>query len=275
MTQIPTRTLNDGRQMPVLGFGVFQVDPAETPATVQAALEAGYRSIDTASLYRNEAEVGAAIARSGLPREELFITTKLGNPDQGYDSTLRAFEASMDRLGLEYVALYLIHWPQPARDQYVDTWRALEKIAAEHRARSIGVSNFQPAHLARLANETSVVPAVNQVELHPYLTQQPLRAYHDEHGIITEAWSPIARGGELLADPAVRALSEKYGKSPAQLVLRWHVQQDIVAIPRSVRPARIAENFAIFDFELAEDDLAELSALNRDARIGPDPETLG
>jgi 2,5-diketo-D-gluconate reductase A len=274
MADQPTVTLNDGNRMPQLGFGVFQVPNEETAAAVSAAFEAGYRAIDTAAMYRNEEGVAKAIADSGIPRDELFITTKLNNDGHGYDDALRAFEASRTRLRLDYVDLYLIHWPLPAQDRYVDTWRAFEKLRSDGLARSIGVSNFQPAHLQRLLDETDVVPALNQIELHPYLTQEALRAFDAEHGIATEAWSPIAKGGELLSDPAITALAEKYGKTPAQVVIRWHLQLGNVVIPKSVTPARIKENIDVFDFELADDDVTSISELNRDERTGPDPDTF-
>jgi 2,5-diketo-D-gluconate reductase A len=273
MSEIPNVTLNNGVQMPQLGFGVFQIPEAETTAAVTAAFEAGYRSIDTAAGYRNEAAVGRAIAQSGLPREEVFVTTKLANPDQGHESALRAFDKSIGLLGLEYVDLYLIHWPIPKLDRYVETWRALEKLYADGRIRAIGVSNFQPSHLERLGG--GVVPAVNQIELHPYLTQDEVRAYDAEHGIVTEAWSPLAKGGELLADPVVTALAEKYGRTPAQIVLRWHLQRDTVVIPKSVTPSRIKENADIFDFSLDDADVAQLSGLDRGYRTGPHPDTFG
>lgn len=269
---VPTITLNNGVEMPQLGFGVFQVPNDETEAAVTAALETGYRSIDTAKLYGNEEGVGAAIAKSGLPRDELFVTTKLWNNDQGYDSTLRAFDASLRRLGLERLDLYLIHWPTPRRDTYVDTWRAFEKLLADGRVRAIGVSNFQPAHLTRVIDETGTVPAVNQVELHPYLTQDAVRAADAEHGIATEAWSPLAKGGELLADPAVTSLASQYGRTAAQIVIRWHLQLGNVVIPKSATPARIRENFEVFDFELTADDMAALSSLDRGLRTGPNPD---
>ncbi len=271
---VPNITLNNGVEMPQLGFGVFKVPDAETQAAVTAALDAGYRSIDTAKLYGNEAGVGSAIAKSGLPREDLFITTKLWNDDQGYDSAMRAFDASLERLGLDYLDLYLIHWPTPKRDRYVETWRAFEKLLADGRVRAIGVSNFQPDHLRRLVDETGTVPAVNQVELHPYLVQDAVRRADAEHGIATEAWSPIAKGGDLLAEPVVTGLADKHGRSPAQVVLRWHVQLGNVVIPKSVTPSRIRENAAVFDFELSDEDVAQLSSLDRGLRTGPDPDVL-
>ncbi len=272
--QIPTITLNNGVVMPQLGFGVFQVPDAETTAAVSAALSAGYRSIDTAAAYRNEKGVGIALAESGIKRDELFITTKLWNADQGYDETLRAFDRSLGALGLDAVDLYLIHWPTPARDKYLDTWRAFEKIYAEGRARAIGVSNFQPEHLRRLIDNTDVVPALNQIELHPFLVQEELRAFDAEHGIATEAWSPLAKGGELLGNPTVTAIADRLGRTPAQVVLRWHLQLGNVVIPKSVTPSRIAENLNVFDFELTADDVAALTALDKGLRTGPDPDTF-
>lgn len=274
MVDQPTVTLNNGIAIPQLGFGVFQVPNSETTAAVTAAFEAGYRAIDTAAMYGNEQGVGKAIAESGIPRKDLFITTKLNNDAHGTDAALRAFETSQDRLGLEYVDLYLIHWPLPAQDRYVDTWRAFEKLQRDGVVRTIGVSNFQPAHLQRLFDETEVVPAINQVELHPYLTHVRLRQFHDEHGIATEAWSPLAKGGRLLSDPIVTSLAEKYGKTPAQIVIRWHLQLGNVVIPKSVTPSRIKENIDVFDFELADDDMAPISELNRDERTGPNPDTF-
>jgi 2,5-diketo-D-gluconate reductase A len=270
--ETPTVTLNNGVEMPQLGFGVFQVPDDETTAAVTAALQAGYRSIDTAAAYQNEAGVGKALAESGIERSDLFITTKLWNADQGYDEALKAFERSRSLLGLEYVDLYLIHWPAPALGKYVDSWRALEKLTTDGLVRAIGVSNFQPAHLEKLAETASIVPAVNQIELHPYLQQAEVREYDDEHGIATEAWSPLARGGSLLGEPAVQAIAEKLGRTAAQVVLRWHLQLGNVVIPKSVTPSRIAENFDVFGFELTDADLAELAKLERDERTGPHPD---
>jgi 2,5-diketo-D-gluconate reductase A len=269
---VPNITLNNGVEMPRLGFGVFQVPNDETEAAVTAALEAGYRSIDTAKIYGNEEGVGAALAKSGVPRNELFITTKLWNSDQGYDSTMRAFDASLSRLGLSYLDLYLIHWPTPKRDKYVDTWRAFEKLLADGRVRAVGVSNFQPAHLRRVADETGTVPAVNQIELHPYLTQEEARAADAALGVATEAWSPLAKGGDLLEESVVTTLASRYDRTAAQVVLRWHLQLGNIVIPKSVTPSRIRENFEIFDFELTDEDMASLSALNRGLRTGPDPD---
>ncbi|MFB8025417.1 MULTISPECIES: aldo/keto reductase [unclassified Streptomyces] len=273
MPTVPTVTLNNGVTIPQLGFGVFQVPDDETTAAVSSALEAGYRSIDTAAVYGNEAGVGRALAESGLAREELFVTTKLWNADQGYDATLAAFDASLAKLGLDHVDLYLIHWPTPARDLYADTWRALEKLQADGRIRAAGVSNFQPAHLRRLREESPLVPAVNQVELHPGLQQSELRAVHAEYGIATEAWSPLAQGA-LLDDQLLVSLAERHGKSPAQVVLRWHLQLGNVVIPKSVTPARIRQNIDVFDFELSAADMDAIAGLDRGMRTGPDPDTL-
>ncbi|MFD0369148.1 aldo/keto reductase [Streptomyces sp. NPDC127114] len=257
--------------MPQLGFGVWQVPDDEAEAAVSTALEAGYRSIDTAAIYENETGTGKALAASGLPREELFVTTKLWNSEQGYDSTLRAFDASLDKLGLDHVDLYLIHWPVPAKDAYVDTYRAFEKILADGRARAIGVSNFLPEHLDRLIGETSVVPAVNQIELHPQLQQAGSREAHARHGIATEAWSPLGQGKGLLEVPAIVAIAQKHGRTPAQVVLRWHLQTGNVVIPKSVTPSRIRENIDVFDFELDAEDLAGVAALDEGRRLGPNP----
>ncbi|MET9022263.1 aldo/keto reductase [Actinopolymorpha sp. NPDC004070] len=275
MSAVPNVTLNNGVEMPQLGFGVWQVPDEDATAAVRTAIEVGYRSIDTAAIYGNEEGTGKGIAESGVSREELFVTTKLWNGEQGYDTTLAAFEESLRRLKLDYVDLYLIHWPVPSQDKYVDTWKAFEKLYADGRIRSIGVSNFNPHHLQRLFDETTVVPALNQIEVHPYLIQEKVRAFNSEHGIATEAWSPLAQGGELLKDPKVGTLAEKYGKTPAQIVLRWHLQVGNVVIPKSVTPSRIAENFDLFDFELSAGDLGAITALNRDERTGGDPDTLG
>ncbi|WOX20271.1 aldo/keto reductase [Streptomyces solicathayae] len=268
---IPTVKLNNGVEIPQLGFGVFQVPDGETTAAVSAALEAGYRSIDTAAIYGNETGVGRALAASGLPREELFVTTKLWNADQGYDATLRAFDASLAKLGLEQIDLYLIHWPTPARDLYSDSWRAVERLASEGRVRAAGVSNFQPAHLQRLLDDSRLVPAVNQVELHPGLQQSELRAFHAKHGIATEAWSPLAQGA-VLDDPVITAIAARTGKSAAQVVLRWHLQVGNIVIPKSVTPARIRQNLDVFDFQLPDEDMAAIAATDRGLRTGPHPD---
>ncbi|MFG2717715.1 aldo/keto reductase [Streptomyces sp. NPDC048416] len=271
MSKVPSITLNNGVEMPQLGFGVWQVPDDEAAKAVATALESGYRSIDTAAIYENERGTGKAVAASGVAREELFVTTKLWNTEQGYDSTLRAFDASLDKLGLDYVDLYLIHWPVPAKDAYVDTYKAFEKIYADGRARAIGVSNFQPEHLERLLDETSVVPAVNQIELHPQLAQATSRALHTKHAITTEAWSPLGQGRGLLGVPTVVAIAQKHGRTAAQVVLRWHLQIGNVVIPKSVTPSRIKENIDVFGFELDADDLAALAALDEGKRLGPNP----
>ncbi|POX40195.1 oxidoreductase [Streptomyces sp. Ru73] len=274
MSKVPNITLNNGVTMPQLGFGVWQIPDDEAFKAVGHALEAGYRSIDTAAIYGNEEGTGKALAASGIARDELFVTTKLWNSEQGYDSTLRAFDASLAKLGLDYVDLYLIHWPLPARDTYVDTYKAFEKIQSEGRAKAIGVSNFQPPHLQRLLNETSVVPAVNQIELHPELQQAESRAFHAEHGIATEAWSPLGQGKGLLENATIGKLAEKHGKTPAQVVLRWHLQLGNIVIPKSATPSRIKENFDVFGFELDADDLQTLAGLDAGKRLGPDPATF-
>lgn len=269
---IPTVTLNNGVEIPQLGFGVFQIPEDETTAAVSSALETGYRHIDTAAIYGNEAGVGRALADSGLSRDELFITTKVWNSDQGYDATLRAFDTSLAALGLDRLDLYLIHWPTPARDLYADTWRALERLVEEGRLRAAGVSNFQPAHLQRLLDGSSLIPTINQIELHPGLQQSELRAFHAEHGIATEAWSPLAQGA-VLDDEAITSIAGRTGKSPAQVVLRWHLQLGNVVIPKSVTPSRIRENFEVFDFELTPGQMATIDALNAGNRQGADPDT--
>ncbi len=269
-TTVPTVTLNNGIEMPQLGFGVFQVPDAETTAAVAAALVAGYRSIDTAAVYGNEAGVGRAIAESGIARDELFVTSKVWISDHGYDATLRAYDTALERMGLDRLDLYLIHWPTPDAGTYPETWRALERLYADGRVRAIGVSNFEPAHLERIVAEGSIVPAVNQVELHPALQNRAVIAANDAHGIVTEAWSPLAQGAVLGERPVVE-IAERHGKTPAQVVLRWHLQQGRVVIPKSVTPARIAENIDVFDFALSADDLSAIDALERDGRTGPHP----
>ncbi|MEU3524626.1 aldo/keto reductase [Streptomyces sp. NPDC038707] len=273
-SNVPPIILNNGVEMPQLGYGVWQVPDDEAERAVATALEAGYRSIDTAAIYGNEEGTGKAIAASGLPREEIFVTTKLWNSDQGYDATLRAFDTSLAKLGLDYVDLYLIHWPLPSRDAYVDTYKAFEQLYADKRVRAIGVSNFLPEHLRRLTEETSVVPAVNQIELHPHLQQGESRTVHAELGIATEAWSPLGQGKGLLEVPAIVAIARKHDRTPAQVVLRWHLQLGNIVIPKSVTPSRIKENIAVFDFSLDDEDLAAISALNEERRLGPDPATF-
>jgi len=273
-TLSPNLTLHGDVDIPQLGFGVFQVPSVEAATTVRTALEAGYRHIDTAKLYDNEEGVGTAVLESGLAREDVFVTTKLWNDDQGYDRARRAFDASLERLGLEYVDLYLIHWPCPAQDLYRETWRALEKVHADGQARAIGVSNFTAEHLRRLAAEADVLPSINQVELHPTMQQADLRAAHAELGIVTEAWAPLGKAQDL-EDPVVREIAERVGRTPAQVVLRWHLQLGNVAIPKSVTPQRIRENFAVFDFELGDDDMQQMTKVNSDTRQGPDPDAFG
>ncbi len=272
-TSSPTVTLHDGVEIPQLGFGVFQVPPDKTQDVVEAALEVGYRHIDTAAAYRNERGVGAAIAASGIPREEIFVTTKLWNSQQGYELTLGACEKSVARLGLDYVDLYLIHWPVPTEGRTLDTWRAFERIQEEGRSRTIGVSNFRIEDLEMLEREAAVRPTVNQIELHPHLPQAALRAWHLEHEIATEAWSPLAQG-ELLVNETIAGVAARHDRTPAQAILRWHLQLGNVVIPKSVTPARIKQNFELFDFELSEEDMAEIGALDVGKRIGPDPSTF-
>jgi diketogulonate reductase-like aldo/keto reductase len=270
----PTIKLNNGVEIPQIGLGVWQIPNGTVEGAIAAALEAGYRSIDTAAAYNNEEGVGNAIAASSLPREELFITTKLRNDDQGYDSTLREFDASLKRLKLDYVDLYLIHWPLPARGLFPATWKAFEEILASGRARAIGVSNFRVADLDKLAETSLVVPAVNQIELHVGFQQQELRAYHQSHGIVTESWSPLGHG-QSLENPAIVALAAKYDKTAAQVILRWHIQIGSIVIPKSATPARIVENIDIFDFELADDDMETIAGLDAGVRIGGDPSVVG
>ena len=270
MADVPNVRLSDGVEIPQLGFGVFQVPPDDTQRAVEDALAAGYRHIDTAAAYRNERGVAAGIAASGVPRAEIFVTTKLWNTEQGFDSTLAAFERSIEALDTEQVDLYLIHWPVPARDLYLDTWRAFERIHAEGGARSIGVSNFRIPDLERLAAEAETQPTINQIELHPLLQQAELRAWHAEHGIATEAWSPLAQG-EVLQDAALGAIAARLDRTVAQVILRWHLQLGNVVIPKSVTPARVRENLDLFDFELTADDLAAIARLDAGHRTGPDP----
>jgi 2,5-diketo-D-gluconate reductase A len=271
---VPSLRMNDGREIPQLGFGVFQIPPEETVEPVRLALEAGYRLIDTAQGYGNEEGVGKAIADSDVARSEIFVTTKLTNSEHGRDKALAAFDDSLNKLGLDFVDLFLIHWPQPMFDDYVETWKALEEIRASGRARSIGVSNFTEHHLNRLFNETDVIPAVNQVELHPEFPQAALRAFHADHQILTEAWSPIGQGKGLLDNPEVVSLAKAKGVSPAQVVLRWHVQLGNVVIPKSVTPQRIRDNIDVFSFELTEPEMGQISGLETGERLGPDPETF-
>jgi diketogulonate reductase-like aldo/keto reductase len=274
VSKVPPIILNNGVEMPQLGFGVWQVPDDEAEQAVATALESGYRSIDTAAIYGNEEGTGKAIATSGIPREELFVTTKLWNSDQGYDSTLRAFDTSLEKLGLDYLDLYLIHWPLPTRGKYIDTYKAFEKLYTDGRIKAIGVSNFYPEYLEQLIEATSVIPAVNQIELHPHLQQHAVREYHAQQGIATEAWSPLGSGKGLLEVPAIVAIAQKHNRTPAQIVLRWHIQLGNVVIPKSVTPSRIKENIDVFDFSLDTEDIAAISALNEDRRLGPDPATF-
>jgi 2,5-diketo-D-gluconate reductase A len=271
MPAMPTIRLNDGNAMPQVGFGVWRVSNAEAGTTLAEAVKAGYRSIDTASIYGNEEGVGEAIRAVSLPREELFITTKVWNDRQGYDSTLRAFDESLARLKLDHVDLYLIHWPVAGSEAYRDTWRALIKLKQEGRAKSIGVSNFLVPHLQRLIDETGVTPAINQIELHPRFQQKELSAFHKANGIATECWSPLGQG-KILRDETLAAIGRKYGKTPAQVILRWHIDNGFVVIPKSVTSSRIRENVDVFDFTLDADDRRAIEGLDSAAgRVGPDP----
>jgi 2,5-diketo-D-gluconate reductase A len=270
---VPLVRLRDGVDIPQLGFGVFQVPPEDTADVVRMALAAGYRHIDTAAAYQNEAAVGEATRASGLERSELFITTKCANSDHGYDEASRALRASLDRLEMDYVDLYLIHWPVPSRDRYVETWKAFIDAQEQGFVRSIGVSNFQPAHLERLIRETGVTPTINQVELHPRLQQRELRRVHVDLGIVTEAWSPLAQG-EVLDDPTITTVAEAHDRTPGQVVIRWHIQLGNVVIPKSATPDRIEQNLRVFDFELNEDEMAAIEALDAGERTGPDPDTF-
>ncbi len=277
MTHVPDITLNDGRTIPQLGFGVFQIDPAETAEAVTRALDIGYRHIDTAQMYRNEKGVGEAVRSSGVPRDQVFVTSKLSNAAHRPDDARRAFDETLAALDLGHVDLFLIHWPLPTLydGDYVTTWRTMIEFAQDGRARSIGVSNFQVPHLQRIIDETGVVPAVNQIEAHPYFINDAVREYGREHGIVTEAWSPIAQGG-VLEDETITQIAEKVGKTPAQVVLRWHVQRGDIIFPKSVTPSRIRENFELFDFEIESGDMDEITALDRgeDGRTGPNPDTF-
>lgn len=273
MTAVPDITLNNGVEIPQLGFGTFQIPSADTREATLAALEVGYRHIDTAQMYGNEKEVGQAVRDSGLDRGDIFVTSKLNNPFHAPDAAHAAFDQSLEDLGLEQLDLFLIHWPLPGVGDFVETWKALEEIYRSGRVRAIGVSNFQPNHLRRLMAGSVVVPAVNQIEAHPYLTQDEVRAFNAEQGIATEAWSPIAKG-RVLEDPILVRIANEAGRTPAQVALRWHIQRGDIVFPKSVTRKRVEENFALFDFELGEADMADISALNRNERTGPDPDLM-
>ncbi|SEM06706.1 2,5-diketo-D-gluconate reductase A [Blastococcus sp. DSM 46786] len=274
MATVPSLALNNGVQIPQLGFGVYQVPPEGTADTVATALEVGYRHIDTAEMYGNEKGVGEAVARSGIDRGEIFVTSKLDNGFHRRDDALRAFDRTLAELGFDQLDLFLIHWPLPGIDvDYVETWKALEEIYRDGRCRAIGVSNFKPHHLQRLFDATEIIPAVNQIEVHPYLAQDDVRAFDAEHEIVTEAWSPIAQG-KVLDDPAITAIAERLGRTPAQVVLRWHVQRGDVVFPKSSSRERMAENFALFDFELGREEMSTLTGLDRGERTGPDPDSF-
>ncbi|WP_402373387.1 aldo/keto reductase [Isoptericola rhizosphaerae] len=270
---VPSLPLNNGVQIPQLGFGVFKVPPEQTRDAVSTALEIGYRHIDTAQMYRNERGVGEALAASGLDRADYFVTSKLNNAFHAHDDALAAFDRTLAELQLEHVDLFLIHWPLPAVDRYVEAWGALEEIYRSGRARAIGVSNFEPHHLRRLMDDTTVVPAVNQVEVHPWLGNEDVRAVDSEHGIVTEAWSPLGRG-RVLEDPTIARIAENLGRTPAQVVLRWHIERGDVVFPKSVTPARVEENFRLFDFELSQADMADITALDRGERVGSHPDEM-
>ena len=270
---VPTITLNNGITIPQLGFGVFQIDPDETKDATLTALEIGYRHIDTAEMYGNEKQVGEAVAASDVPRDEIFVTSKLNNGFHAYDDALRAADKTLADLGLDQIDLFLIPWPLPDVGDFVQTWKAMEKIYSDGKARAIGVSNFQRHHLERLFAETDVIPAVNQIEVHPYLSQNTLREFNSDHGIATEAWSPIAQG-DVLDDPVLVTIAEQAGRSTAQVTLRWHIQRGDIVFPKSVTRARVKENFELFDFELSPEDMAAIDGLNADKRRGPDPDTF-
>ena len=273
MTEVPTITLNNGVKIPQLGFGVYQIEPADTKKATLDALEVGYRHIDTAEMYGNEKGVGEAVREFGVDRSDVFITSKLNNSFHARDAALKAFEGTLATLDLDYVDLFLIHWPLPMIGDYVETWKAMEEMHAGGRVKAIGVSNFQPEHLQRLFDETGTVPAANQIEVHPYLTNDVVRDFDAKYGIATEAWSPIAQG-KVLDDKTIVDIAERVGKSPAQVTLRWHIQRGDIIFPKSVTRSRIEENFALFDFELTDADVSAITALDRGERTGPDPDTF-
>ena len=271
MASVPTIRLNNGVEIPQLGFGVFQIKPADTVEATRTALETGYRHIDTAQMYGNEKEVGQAVRESGIDRGDVFVTSKLNNNRQERDDILRSFDQSLADLGFDYLDLFLIHWPLPAVSDYVARWKVMEEIYASGRAKAVGVSNFQPAHLRNVFAASELTPAVNQVEVSPYLVQDEVRAFDADHEIVTEAWSPIARG-KVADDPVIGGIAEKLGKTPAQVTLRWHIQRGDVVFPKSVNPGRIKENFELFDFELDQADMTAITALDRGERTGPNPD---
>lgn len=271
MTRIPHIKLNDGNAIPQIGLGTWLAPDDEASNAVSSAFASGYRHVDTAAIYHNEKGVGQAIRACGIPREEIFVTTKLWNDDQGYDSALEACDASLQKLGLDYVDLYLIHWPKPRQDTYVDSWKALMRLHEEGKVKSIGVSNFNADHLERIMAETGITPAVNQIELHPRFQQRDLREFHQQHGIVTESWSPLGKA-KILDGPVLQDIADKHEKTPAQVIIRWHVQNDLIVIPKSVNPGRIAQNINVFDFTLDAADMQRISSLDdTQGRIGPDP----
>lgn len=267
-------TLNNKLKMPQLGFGVWQVEDDEAASAVEKAIQTGYRSIDTAMIYKNENGVGRGIKNSGINREDLFITTKVWNADQGYDNTIRAFDESLERLGMDYVDLYLIHWPTPEFDDYVDTYKAMEKLYNDGKVKAIGVCNFDVDHLQRILDECDVKPVLNQIECHPYLAQKEVKEFCAKHDIFVEAWSPLMQGGDVLKDEAVQSIAEENSKTPAQVVLRWHLQNNTIVIPKSVTPSRIEENFDVFDFELSSEEMQKINELDRGERKGPQPSEM-
>ncbi len=272
-SSVPNLTLNNGITIPQLGLGVWKAaEGGEVERAVSAALETGYRLIDTAAIYGNETGVGKAINASGVPREEVFITTKLWNANHAHDDALRAFEESLQKLDCGYIDLYLIHWPVPMDGKFVEAWKALEKLYADKRVRAIGVSNFKPHHLEELLQNSDVIPTVNQIELHPMLQQKETRDYCAQHDIIVESWSPLMQAGEALEHPTITKIAEQYSKTPAQVVLRWHIENGLIVIPKSVNPQRIEENFNLFDFELTAEDMQQIESMNQDRRIGADPD---
>ncbi|AYY14010.1 aldo/keto reductase [Actinobacteria bacterium YIM 96077] len=271
MSAVPNLTLNNGVQIPQFGFGTFQIEPEKTKETTLKAIELGYRHIDTAEMYRNEKQVGEAVRASGIDRSEFFVTSKLNNGAHAYDDALAAFDQTMADLDIEYLDLFLVHWPLPQVGDFVETWRAMEEIYRSGRCRAIGVSNFQPHHLQRLFDETEIVPVVNQIEVHPYLTQDDVREFGTKNGVLTESWAPIAKG-KVVDDPTITRIAEQHGKTASQVTLRWHIQRGDIVFPKSVNPDRMRENIDIFDFELSDDEVATISQLNRDDRMGPHPD---